>query len=118
MAIHGASGVLLNRQKPLRWGCRRTSEKVRTLSQALVELMWGMEPGLAFGMICGMGTHPLKQLFKLYSVFAQAQDALVANNLEFFGSSNQWNVSFTKETHDWEVDIFASFLRVLHSVKV
>jgi hypothetical protein len=27
-------------------------------------------------------------------------------------------VSFVREAHDWEVDIFASFFQVLHSVKV
>ena len=25
--------------------------------------------------------------------------------------SNQWNVSFSREAHDWEVDVFASFIQ-------
>jgi hypothetical protein len=37
---------------------------------------------------------------------------------EVLGSSTQWNVSFVREVHDWEVDVFASFFQVLHSVKV
>jgi hypothetical protein len=37
------------------------------------------------------------------------KDAFVANNLEFLSGSNQWNMSFAREAHDWEVDVFASF---------
>ena len=32
--------------------------------------------------------------------------------------SNLWNVSFTKEAHDWELKVFTSFLQMLHSVRV
>jgi hypothetical protein len=45
-------------------------------------------------------------------------DTAITDNLEFWGNSNQWNVSFTREAHDWEVDDFVSFFQVLHSVKV
>jgi hypothetical protein len=44
---------------------------------------------------------------------AFAKDASVANNLEYVGGSNQWNVSFAREAHDWEVDGLASFFQVL-----
>jgi len=37
---------------------------------------------------------------------------------ETFCGSTQWNVSFVREAHDWEVGVFASFFQVLHSVKV
>lgn len=36
----------------------------------------------------------------------------------FLGGSTQWNVSFAREAHDWEMCVFASFFQVLHSVKV
>jgi hypothetical protein len=49
---------------------------------------------------------------------SRVKDASVANNLEFLGDSNQWNVSFIREAHDWEVDDFVSFFQALHSVKV
>jgi hypothetical protein len=49
---------------------------------------------------------------------AFAKDASVENNLEYLGSSNQWNVNFAREAHDWKVDVFASFFRVLHSIIV
>jgi hypothetical protein len=38
--------------------------------------------------------------------------------MEILSSSTQWNVSFVREAHDWEVDIFASFFKVLHSAIV
>jgi hypothetical protein len=41
------------------------------------------------------------------------KDAVVADNLELLGDSFQWNVSFIRE-----VDVFASFFQLLHSVKV
>jgi hypothetical protein len=49
---------------------------------------------------------------------ACAKDASIAANLEVFGGSNQWNVSFPREAHNWEVEVFASFLQVLHSIRV
>jgi hypothetical protein len=42
----------------------------------------------------------------------------VADNMEVLGGSTQWNVSFVREAHDWEVDVFASFFQVLHSSRV
>jgi hypothetical protein len=53
-------GVLLSLQEPLGWGCGSSSEKVEILSLALLDLLWGMAPGLAFGMICGVETRPLR----------------------------------------------------------
>jgi len=37
------------------------------------------------------------------------KDASVADNMEILGSSTQWNVTFVREVHDWEVDVFALF---------
>jgi hypothetical protein len=44
----------------------------------------------------------------LFSI-ACVKVASVATNFEVLGGSNQWNVSFSREAHDWEVDVFASF---------
>jgi hypothetical protein len=30
----------------------------------------------------------------------------------------KWNVSFTRTAHDWEVDVFVSFFRVLYLARV
>ncbi|XP_062152174.1 agamous-like MADS-box protein AGL11 [Alnus glutinosa] len=48
----------------------------------------------------------------------RSKDASVAVNVELLGGSIQWNMSFTREAHDWEVGVFASFVQVLHSVIV
>jgi hypothetical protein len=42
----------------------------------------------------------------------------VAANIEVLGGANQWSVRFIREAHDWEVDDFASFFCLLHSVTV
>jgi len=46
------------------------------------------------------------------------KDASVADNMEVLGGSIQWNVSFVREAHDWEVGVFASFYHVLHLATV
>jgi hypothetical protein len=46
------------------------------------------------------------------------KDASVVDNMEILGGSTQWNVSFVREAHDWEVVVFASFIQVLHSAMV
>jgi hypothetical protein len=52
-----------------------------------------------------VGNMTLKTAFPALFDIAVAKDASVANNLEFLGGSNQWNVSFTREAHDWEVNV-------------
>jgi hypothetical protein len=38
--------------------------------------------------------------------------------MEVLRGSNQWNVSFSREAHDWELEVFTSFFQVLHSIRV
>jgi hypothetical protein len=64
------------------------------------------------------GDIALKVAFPALFGIARLKDAVVADNLERLGDSFQWNVSFIREVHDWEVDVFASFFQLLHSVKV
>jgi len=45
-------------------------------------------------------------------------DASIADNLELLGYFFQWSMSFSREAHYWGVDVFASFLQMLHSVNV
>ena len=40
------------------------------------------------------------------------------NHLDLSGGSTQWNVSFARVVHDWEVHVFVSFFKGLHLVKV
>jgi hypothetical protein len=60
----------------------------------------------------------LKEAFLSLFGIARAKNASVAENLEFLSGSNQWNMSFSREAHDWEVDVFASFFQVFHTVFV
>jgi hypothetical protein len=60
----------------------------------------------------------LKVAFPVLYGLACAKDASIATNLEILGGSNQWNVSFARVVHDWEVDVFASFFQVLHSASM
>jgi len=64
------------------------------------------------------GDTTLKVAFPALFGIAYVKDAAVADNFEHLGDSIQWNMSFTREAHDWEVDVFVSFFQVLHSVKV
>jgi hypothetical protein len=60
----------------------------------------------------------LKVDFPVLFGIACAKDASVAANMEVLGGSNQWNVSFSREEHDWELEVLASFFQVMHSVRV
>jgi len=60
----------------------------------------------------------LKEAFPVLFGISSAKNASVADNLELLGGSNQWSVSFSREVHDWEIDVFAFFFQVLHSVSV
>ena len=69
-----------------------------------------------FGSLWG-GWCSLEPGGALFSI-ACVKDASVADNLEVLGGFNQWNVSFSREAYDWEVDVFSSFFQVLHAAKV
>jgi hypothetical protein len=70
-----------------------------------------MGPGFGFGMIGGVGIRNLKRI-SLCSI-AREKDALVAANVEFLGGASQWNVIFSREVHDWEVDVVTAFYQKL-----
>jgi hypothetical protein len=63
------------------------------------------------------GDTVLKVAFLVLFGIACVKDASVADNREVLGGSIQWNVSFIREVHDWELDIFASFFQVLDSAR-
>jgi hypothetical protein len=43
-------------------------------------------------------------------LLASVKDASIATNMDYSSGSLQWNVSFIRFVHDWEVDVLASFL--------
>jgi len=51
----------------------------------------------------------LNEAFPVLFGIAWVQDASIEDNMEILGGSIQWNVSFVREAHDWEVGVFASF---------
>jgi hypothetical protein len=64
------------------------------------------------------GEMPLKEAFPVLYDIARDKDALVATHLVLQNGSYQWDVSFFRAAHDWEVDIFASFFSLLYSTRV
>jgi hypothetical protein len=65
-----------------------------------------------------VGNMTLNVAFLALFGIAVAKDTSIANNLEFLGGSNQWNLTFARETHDWEVDVFTFLFQMLHPVIV
>jgi hypothetical protein len=55
-----------------------------------------------------VGNMTLKAAFLALFGIAAAKDAVVVNNLEFLGGSNEWNVSFAREAHG-----YAHFMNML-----
>jgi len=45
-------------------------------------------------------------------------NASITAHLKFSSGSTQWNVSFVRAAYDCEMDVFASFFRVLYSIRV
>jgi hypothetical protein len=64
------------------------------------------------------GDRALKDVFPDLYRIACAKDASVATLLEHSSGSIQWNVSFARTAHDWDVGVFVSFFKVLYLVKV
>jgi hypothetical protein len=61
---------------------------------------------------------PLKETFLVLYGIARDKDALVAAHLVSESGFFQWDVSFIRVAHDWEVDVLASIFTLLYSIKV
>jgi hypothetical protein len=59
------------------------------------------------------GEVPLKEAFPVLYDIACDKDAHVADHLVVVSGSYQWDVSFFRAAHDWEVDVLASFFSLL-----
>jgi len=42
----------------------------------------------------------------------------VADRVQFSNGNLQWNISFTKPMHDWEVDLVSSFFELLNYIRL
>jgi hypothetical protein len=49
----------------------------------------------------------LKDIFLDLFRMGCVKDAFVAKYLELTSDTHKWNVSFIRDAHDWEVDVFA-----------
>ena len=59
------------------------------------------------------GDTKLKEEFSVLYSIAREKDASVAANVEFLGGAPQWNVIFSREVHDWEVDVITALYQKL-----
>jgi hypothetical protein len=64
------------------------------------------------------GERALKEEYpRLFSI-ARFKEASIADNMERFSNSTQWNIQFTRLIHDWEVGELASFYKSLYDCKL
>jgi hypothetical protein len=85
--------------------------------KSFTRLVVGDGTRISFWLDLWCGDTVLKEAFPGLFGIACVKDASVANNIEVLGGSIQWNVSFIREAHDWELDVFVSFFQALHSIK-
>jgi hypothetical protein len=57
------------------------------------------------------GDMMLKEEFPVLYSIAREKDASVAANVDFLGGALQWNVIFSREVHDWELDVVNALFR-------
>jgi hypothetical protein len=55
MEVYEEGGALLSQGQLMQWGYGRISGKGGILLDALLDMWWGMERRLAFGITCGVG---------------------------------------------------------------
>jgi hypothetical protein len=99
LEAYGTDGVLLSLEELLGWGCGRISGNGGRLSKALLDVA-GDGIRISFWNDLWCGDTVLKVAFPVLFGIACAKDALVAANMKVLGGSKQWNVGFSRETHD------------------
>jgi hypothetical protein len=62
------------------------------------------------------GDNSLKQCFPALFSIVRNKDAMVADNLVVHNGVIQWNVLFTRQIQDWEMDMVISFFDRLYSI--
>jgi hypothetical protein len=61
--------------------------------------------------------HSNKEAFQDLFSIARIKDAFVGDHLELFSDPYQWNVSFIKASHNWEVNV-TLFFNLLYSTRL
>jgi hypothetical protein len=57
------------------------------------------------------------QFPKLYSI-ARDKEAYVADHMQQYHGTFQWQVNFVRAAHDWELESFSTFFELIYSAKV
>jgi hypothetical protein len=63
------------------------------------------------------GDTSLKVAFPILYNITNVKDVTVATNMDLSSGTVQWNISFIRLIHDWEVDTLASFYSLLYSFR-
>jgi hypothetical protein len=77
----------------------------------------GVGSRISFWKDVWCGENSLKDTFPGLFSIARFREASIADNMERYNGTIQWNIVFTRLIHDWEVDILASFYNCLYSYK-
>lgn len=75
-----------------------------------IRLSMGYGNRISFWHYVWVGDTALEDAYPSIFRIAREHDALVADLREITNGSQQWNVSFIREAHDWEVGVFVEFL--------
>jgi hypothetical protein len=88
---------------------------VEACSVDMPDLSWETGPGSDFGLMCGVVSCLSKKPFPVLYGLAREKDAFVADHMDYSSGSLQWEISFIRAAHDWELDTVASFFTLLYS---
>uniref|UniRef100_A0A2N9FDT7 Uncharacterized protein n=1 Tax=Fagus sylvatica TaxID=28930 RepID=A0A2N9FDT7_FAGSY len=61
---------------------------------------------------------PLRDSFPDLFRLARVPDASVADHLQILGSSHHWDVVFSRQAQDWELEIVSGFMELLYSYPI
>jgi hypothetical protein len=65
-----------------------------------------------------IGDRTLMEAFLVLFSIACSKEALVAIHMWFSNDTCQWNVTFIKAVHDWEMELVTSFFDLLYSIRL
>jgi hypothetical protein len=115
LVVIGVGGVLLIPLGRMGWGFGRILGGVGVYFVATPDLKLGDGSKIRFWDDVWCGELALKVAFPVLYGVACDKNACVAAHLDFSSGSLQWDVSFLRAAHDWEVDVLASFYTLLYS---
>jgi hypothetical protein len=64
------------------------------------------------------GDQTLKVAFLMLFSIARFKEASMAHHLQFSNEISQWNITFIKSVHEWEVESITSFFNLLYSPRL